>query len=46
MRSFDLDAASYRVYVAGAEQAVRTNWRNAAERLARVIVTLGERGNW
>lgn len=26
--------------------AVRTNWRNAAERLNRVIHTLGERGSW
>jgi DNA-binding GntR family transcriptional regulator len=31
---------------AGAQQAVETNWRNAAERLARVIGALGERGNW
>ncbi|HTG49133.1 MAG TPA: GntR family transcriptional regulator, partial [Gemmatimonadales bacterium] len=30
----------------GAEQAVHTNWRNAAERLSRVIDTLGERGSW
>jgi len=29
-----------------AERAVRTNWRNAAERLGRVIDTLGERGRW
>ncbi len=31
---------------AEAQQAVETNWRNAAARLARVITTLGERGNW
>ena len=31
---------------AEAQQAVETNWRNAAERLARVIGALGERGNW
>lgn len=30
----------------GAQQAVDTNWRNAAARLARVIATLGERGSW
>ena len=30
----------------GAQQAVDTNWRNAATRLARVIETLGERGSW
>ncbi|MDQ3675059.1 MAG: GntR family transcriptional regulator [Gemmatimonadota bacterium] len=30
----------------GAQQAVDTNWRNAAARLARVIETLGERGSW
>lgn len=30
----------------GAQQAVETNWRNAATRLARVIETLGERGSW
>jgi DNA-binding GntR family transcriptional regulator len=30
----------------GAERAVHTNWRNAAERLSRVIDTLGERGSW
>jgi DNA-binding GntR family transcriptional regulator len=30
----------------GAQQAVDTNWRNAAARLARVIDTLGERGSW
>ena len=29
-----------------AQRAVETNWRNAAERLAKVITTLGERGNW
>jgi DNA-binding GntR family transcriptional regulator len=29
-----------------AEQALRQNWWNASERLARVIVTLGERGSW
>lgn len=31
---------------AGAQQAVETNWRNAAARLAKVIGTLGERGTW
>jgi DNA-binding GntR family transcriptional regulator len=30
----------------GAQQAVDTNWRNAAARLALVIETLGERGSW
>lgn len=30
----------------GAQQAVDTNWRNAAARLASVISTLGERGSW
>jgi DNA-binding GntR family transcriptional regulator len=29
-----------------AQSAVRTNWRNAAARLAKVIDTLGERGTW
>ena len=29
-----------------AQSAVQTNWRNAAERLGRVIDTLGERGRW
>lgn len=29
-----------------AERAVKTNWRNAAERLARVIDRVGERGSW
>jgi DNA-binding GntR family transcriptional regulator len=33
----DADAAQY---------AVQTNWRNAAERLARVIEQVGERGSW
>lgn len=28
------------------EQAVLTNWRNAAERLSEVIARLGERGTW
>lgn len=31
---------------AGAEGAVDTNWRNAAQRLDKVIATLGERGSW
>jgi len=30
----------------GAQHAVQTNWRNAAERLASVIEILGERGSW
>ncbi len=30
----------------GAQIAVRSNWRNAADRLARVIAHLGERGAW
>jgi DNA-binding GntR family transcriptional regulator len=30
----------------GSQLAVQTNWRNAAERLSRVIHTLGERGSW
>jgi DNA-binding GntR family transcriptional regulator len=29
-----------------AELAVKANWRNAAERLARVIERVGERGSW
>ena len=29
-----------------AQQAVDTNWRNAAQRLSRVIDSLGERGSW
>jgi DNA-binding GntR family transcriptional regulator len=29
-----------------AQTAVQMNWRNAAERLGRVIDTLGERGKW
>ncbi len=29
-----------------AEQAIRTNWLDGAERLARVIDSLGERGSW
>jgi DNA-binding GntR family transcriptional regulator len=28
------------------EQAIRSNWQNGAERLARVIDSLGERGSW
>jgi DNA-binding GntR family transcriptional regulator len=31
---------------AAAEAAVKANWRNAAERLARVIEHVGERGSW
>lgn len=31
---------------ASAEAAVKSNWRNAAERLARMIETVGERGSW
>lgn len=31
---------------AAAESAVKANWRNAAERLARVIDNAGERGSW
>ena len=31
---------------AGAERAVKANWRNAADRLARVIENVGERGSW
>lgn len=31
---------------AAAELAVKANWRNAAERLARVIERVGERGSW
>ncbi len=30
----------------GAQHAAETNWRNAAERLAKVIDQHGERGNW
>jgi DNA-binding GntR family transcriptional regulator len=29
-----------------AEHAVETNWRHAADRLAKVIETVGERGSW
>lgn len=29
-----------------AQHAVRTNWRNAAERLGNVITSVGERGQW
>jgi DNA-binding GntR family transcriptional regulator len=31
---------------AAAQAAVETNWRNAAERLASVVATSGERGRW
>ena len=30
----------------GAQAAVETNWRNAAERLAAVVTASGERGSW
>ena len=30
----------------GTWRAVQRNWRNAAGRLSRVIITLGERGSW
>lgn len=30
----------------GAQEAVETNWRNAAARLSEVISAAGERGNW
>jgi DNA-binding GntR family transcriptional regulator len=30
----------------GAWRAVQRNWRNAAARLSRVILALGERGSW
>jgi DNA-binding GntR family transcriptional regulator len=29
-----------------AQRAVQTNWRNAAERLGKVIAAVGERGQW
>ncbi len=29
-----------------AQHAVETNWRNAADRLAEIIMELGERGSW
>lgn len=29
-----------------AQRAVQTNWRNAADRLGKVIVSVGERGQW
>lgn len=32
--------------VEGAQHAVETNWRHAAERLNRVIEVVGERGSW
>jgi DNA-binding GntR family transcriptional regulator len=31
---------------AAAQQAVETNWRNAAERLTQIIAQHGERGSW
>jgi DNA-binding GntR family transcriptional regulator len=31
---------------ADSQQAIETNWRHAAERLARVIEVAGERGSW
>ncbi len=31
---------------AAAELAVAVNWRNAAERMAQVIDSVGERGSW
>ena len=31
---------------AGAQAAVETNWRNAAERLAAIVTASGERGSW
>jgi len=31
---------------AAADRAVQANWENGAERLARVIDTMGERGSW
>ncbi|MBW3628248.1 MAG: GntR family transcriptional regulator [Gemmatimonadetes bacterium] len=31
---------------AAAEQAARTNWANAADRMARIIQTWGEKGSW
>ena len=37
IRTGDADAA---------QRAVQTNWRNAAERLGKVIATVGERGQW
>jgi DNA-binding GntR family transcriptional regulator len=37
IRSGDADAA---------QRAVQANWRNAAERLGKVIATVGERGQW
>jgi DNA-binding GntR family transcriptional regulator len=30
----------------GAQRAVETNWRNAAERLAAAVIAAGERGRW
>ncbi len=48
--SVEEHAATVRHIEAGepaeAQQAVETNWRNAAERMSKVITTLGERGNW
>lgn len=32
--------------VVGAQQAVSSNWKNAALRLSKVIQSLGERGSW
>src|SRR5436309_3240266 len=29
-----------------AQRAVQTNWRNAADRLGRVITNMGEHGTW
>jgi len=28
------------------ERAMQANWQNGAERLSKVIATLGERGSW
>jgi DNA-binding GntR family transcriptional regulator len=39
-------AAIERADADAAQRAVQTNWRNAAERLERVIDRAGERGSW
>ena len=38
--------ASYGGDPADAEDAARAHWRNAAERMGRIIETWGEKGSW
>jgi DNA-binding GntR family transcriptional regulator len=47
LEEHDLIAAAIEAGDSGqAEAGVRSNWRNAAERLAALIDTVGERGTW